>query len=806
MSSCPGEATLWLLGTNVLGDRTYTEIEQHVEGCAECKDVLQRRLRQQPERPFSPDAGGFPTIQGFNIRSELGRGATGVVYLAIETGLDRPVALKILAGAIGSDASFASRRRWLREARAVSRVRHPNVVPLYDFGASDGFFFLVFEYIPGGTLKQRLTGPLAPLIAARLVEAVARAVVYIHACGVVHLDLKPSNILLDGDENSPWDRITPRVSDFGVAVSGSDRDVSGTSLAAPRGTPSYMAPEQATGDVTRIGAAADIYALGATLYHLLTGRPPFQGASAIETLDQVRNQEPVPPRRLNPRIPRDLETVALKCLEKNPFRRYESADALADDLNRFLEGRPINARPVSTIERASRWCRRQPVITALVAILILTVLGSFLELLALLRRSELQRSRSEANYEVASRSLDELLMTFAEDIEKYEQNPYAKSSRLRTIEVARSQEVELSNRYPLEIRNLRRLALIDSYLAAFHCHVGNQDEAWLLMEEAVGCWDTYLSLVPNDCEIRVRQFDEMITLLGSVIGTKNDHLFGRWNAKAIMLLKRLRSDNPNRVVQLFRLAREQRRHADYLMLRAEWDTAQIELGESLDLVRSGPIVETTSPEFVISEASTRAALAQWSGEFKLFSTPFHSRPMLEGSSPLDSGLAELTARRIGWLPSMARSEWLIPKSVSTEKWTERAVDLLRSYARTFGLNDDRIPTIAWTTRHHCLSTLGWLRKAGKLGDANRIADQLVALADRLTRSHTNQIFPQMLLSEAYVQKAKNAHQEREKAAIERWERKALEAAAKAATFDPGSDLARSLVENRRARVNRLTPK
>ena len=170
-----------------------------------------------------------------------------------------------------------------------------------------------------------------------------------------------------------------------------------------------MAPEQATASRAGVGAAADIHALGAILYELLTGRPPFQGASTLETLDQVRGQNPVPPRRLNPKIPRDLETIALKCLEKNPSRRYASAEALADDLNRFLEGRPIKARPVSPIEHAWRWCRRQPVIAALAATLLLTVIGSFLGLLALLRRSEAQRSRSEANYQVASRSLDEII-------------------------------------------------------------------------------------------------------------------------------------------------------------------------------------------------------------------------------------------------------------------------------------------------------------------------------------------------------------------------------------------------------------
>ena len=375
-----------------------------------CKAVLERLAHRRPDpTAVLPDPERWPRIPGFEIQSELGRGAMGVVYLAIETGLDRLVALKILPGALGPDASTGPRRRWLREARAVSSVRHPNVVPLYDYGEADGWFFLVLEYIPGGTLKQRLAEPLPPRVAAGLVETIARAVGYLHGHGLLHLDLKPSNILLDCEEDGPWDRVTPRISDFGLALSSDDADASEKSLPGLRGTPSYMAPEQATASRADVGAAADIHALGAILYELLTGRPPFQGASTLETLDQVRGQKPVPPRRLNPKIPRDLETIALKCLEKNPSRRYASAEALADDLNRFLEGRPIKARPVSPIEHAWRWCRRQPVIAALAATLLLTLIGGFLGTLALLRRSEAQRSRSEANYQVASRSLDELL-------------------------------------------------------------------------------------------------------------------------------------------------------------------------------------------------------------------------------------------------------------------------------------------------------------------------------------------------------------------------------------------------------------
>ena len=225
----------------------------------------------------------------------------------------------------------------------------------------------------------------------------------------------------------------------------------------------------------------------------------------LETLDQVRGQKPVPPRRLNAKIPRDLETVALKCLEKNPARRYASAEALADDLNRFLEGRPIKARPISPIEHAWRWCRRQPVITALAATMLLTMIGSFVGLLVLLRRSEAQRSSSEANYQVASRSLDELLKIFSEDAYSNRVNIVMylrKVQRWKAIEIARTQEIELSKRYPLDIPGLRRLAVIDECLSGFCDLNGKPDEARSLREESIGCWEACLALNPGDVEIR----------------------------------------------------------------------------------------------------------------------------------------------------------------------------------------------------------------------------------------------------------------------------------------------------------------
>ena len=335
MSLCPGEDILCLLGTDALDEAAFAAIKEHVENCTRCSATLER-LALTERRPDAPRVLSgperWPCIPGFAIQRELGRGAMGVVYLAIRThGLDRQVALKILPSAVGAERSPGARRRWLREARAIASLRHPNVVTLYDHGEAEGWFYLVLEYLPGRTLKQRLTGPLPPRVAAGLVKTIAHAVGYFHGRRLLHLDLKPSNILLDGADDAPWERVIPKVSDFGLALSDGDAGPSETSLAGIRGTPSYMAPEQANASPGQIGEATDTHALGAILYELLTGRPPFQGATTVETLDQIRGQEPVPPRRLNPKIPRDLETITLKCLEKEPSRRYASAGALAED-------------------------------------------------------------------------------------------------------------------------------------------------------------------------------------------------------------------------------------------------------------------------------------------------------------------------------------------------------------------------------------------------------------------------------------------------------------------------------------------
>ena len=311
-------------------------------------------------------------IPGYEIVDELGRGGMGVVYKARHLRLNRPCALKMILA--GPHAGAEAAARFLAEAEAVAQLQHSNIVQIFHIDEHAGFPYFEMEFVGGGSLAARLDGtPRPPREAARLVETLACAMAEAHRQGIVHRDLKPGNILLTPEG-------TPKVADFGLAkLLNADSGLTRTDSVL--GSPSYMAPEQAGGRTKEVGPAADVYALGAILYELLTGRPPFRGATVLETLEQVRTVEPVPPSRLVPRLPRDIETIGLKCLQKDPARRYESAAVLTEDLRRFQAGEPIVARPVGSAERAWRWCRRNPMLaslTAAVATLLVAVAASAL--------------------------------------------------------------------------------------------------------------------------------------------------------------------------------------------------------------------------------------------------------------------------------------------------------------------------------------------------------------------------------------------------------------------------------------------
>jgi WD40 repeat protein/tRNA A-37 threonylcarbamoyl transferase component Bud32 len=299
-------------------------------------------------------------VAGYRIEGELGRGGMGVVYKARQVALNRVVALKMILDKRSDGAKMLA--RFQTEALVLARLQHPNIVQIHEVGTHEGQPFFSLEFVAGGSLDKHLKGqPCTTRQAAQMAETLARAVDAAHQAGIIHRDLKPANVLVGADG-------TLKVTDFGLAKQ-LDDDSGQTRSGEIMGTPSYMAPEQAAGDLKTIGPASDTWALGAILYECLTGRPPFKGATSLDTLQQVREQEPVPPSRLAPKCPRDLETICLKCLQKPSGRRYAKALELAEDLRRFLDGQPIRARPAGVAERVLKWSRRHPAVAVLLACL-----------------------------------------------------------------------------------------------------------------------------------------------------------------------------------------------------------------------------------------------------------------------------------------------------------------------------------------------------------------------------------------------------------------------------------------------------
>src|SRR6266566_818429 len=321
------------------------------------------------DHPATSTATGLPlprTFGDYALLEEIARGGMGIVYRAPHLSLDRIVAVKMLLFGPLSSPEFVKRFR--AEAAAAASLQHPNIVAIHEVGVHQGQQFFAMDYVEGQSLAKLLAnGPLPARNAASYLKTIAEAIHYAHERGILHRDLKPSNVLIDANGQ-------PRVSDFGLArrlEGASELTVTGQVL----GSPNYMPPEQAVARRGKVSRRSDVYSLGAMLYHLLAGRPPFVGQALTDTLEQVLNAEPVSPRLLNPSVPRDLETICLKCLEKEPDKRYATAQALADELGRFLNNEPIHARPIMRAERVWRWCRRKPALASFVAATALLLLA-----------------------------------------------------------------------------------------------------------------------------------------------------------------------------------------------------------------------------------------------------------------------------------------------------------------------------------------------------------------------------------------------------------------------------------------------
>jgi serine/threonine protein kinase len=462
MTFCPSEEKLSGLLADLLTTNERDTLARHVEGCASCQeklaaltgtvstergrrgeqpfraseaeDEVMQRLKRKP--PWSttasqgpgtptPVEAGFqpPAVPGYEILGELGRGGMGVVYQARQLGLQRTVALKmVLTGAHADPKDLA---RFRIEAEVIARLQHPNIVQIYDVGEAAGRPYFVLEFVAGGSLAQHLQGRPQPVrAAAQLVETLARAVQAAHASGVIHRDLKPANILLqkaDGLDSAFCllpSAFTVKITDFGVAkCAGEASDLRGPTVTGELlGTPNYMAPEQAMVPRQPVGPAADVYALGAILYELLTGRPPFTGETSLATVLQVLHNEPMSVTSLQPGVPRDLETICLKCLRKGPGKRYGSALELAEDLRRFLDDEPIRARPVPAVEKLWRWMRRHPLS---VGLLVASLLAPVVALIALsLLSARLVRSSALESAAQQAELLEEATKEYSRNVQR----------------------------------------------------------------------------------------------------------------------------------------------------------------------------------------------------------------------------------------------------------------------------------------------------------------------------------------------------------------------------------------------------
>ena len=345
-------------------------------------------------------------VGDYELLEMIAHGGMGVVYKARQRSLNRTVALKMLLGGVHASQEF--KRRFRQEAETVAQLQHPNIVPIYEIGEQDGQPYFSMEFVEGCDLARLIDAqPLAPQTAAEYVKTVAEAVAYAHSQGVLHRDLKPSNILIGSDNR-------PRVTDFGLACqTGSTGNL--TLTGATLGTPSYLPPEQASVTRGQVERRSDVYSLGAVLYHLLTGRPPFLAGSAVDTLRQVLEAEPAPLRQLNPAVPCDLETISLKCLSKLQSQRYASASDLAEDLGRWLEGKTIAARPTSILERAAKWARRRPAVALLLGLLLAVGVSGIAGILWQWRQAMAARFRAEQASLSSSNAMLRLKLEMAEN-------------------------------------------------------------------------------------------------------------------------------------------------------------------------------------------------------------------------------------------------------------------------------------------------------------------------------------------------------------------------------------------------------
>ncbi len=780
MLSCPPLQVLRRVGSSPPGSATDHSLDSHINHCPHCQYVLDglTDLELVADATGSVDPDKLPRIPGFRLERELGRGGMGVVFLARELHPDREVAVKFLPS--GPLAAARDRDRWLKEARAAARVRDPHIVQLYRVDEADGWLYLVLEYLAGGSLKDRLTGPLPPRVAAALLVPVARAIEQLHRVGVWHLDLKPANILIDAPPGTPLDRAPLKITDFGIARSQDDAGVTGSLVGAARGTLLYMAPEQLAGRRSAVGPAADIYALGVILYELLAARPPFLSDSDAETIRRVLSDDPMPPRRLNPAIPRDLQTICLKCLEKDAGRRYASAEALAADLCRFLDGHPILARAVSKPEHLWRWIRRKPVVASLAGFLALSLSVGFVAVVLLWRFAEAERKNALADFRTTCEVLSQA-------VEWSATNPllpegFDQQTLLRVLEQTRNRVLGIVVRRPDDLVTARQLAVVDKRLGYCLVQASRWDDAQFILDESVDNWERISRLARLD---RAGRISRIWALRGRAEVAEHQHL----NDEEIYLHQALvASEELERVwpdsEAMGILAGTRYCLARLLVIRDQGEQARSLLAANRRLF-----------EKVNEDDLDRPELASWRVFVELdvdhFTAP--SSPLPLTLAPVDrsdvpDAVLRLANAQAGLLPARA--------------WAELALSALRSRGKPNTAPSFQSAAGLCLSRH-LLLIAAEQRRLRKIDDARVTVERMLALGKLLVERFPDIPTSHLALSEAYINLNKNAWRTDDSAGIMKNLRLSLDSARRALALDPNNADARYLISAHQRRLDRL---
>jgi serine/threonine-protein kinase len=543
--------------------RRFPEFARHLAVQFQVDDFL----ASPPHAQYVDDANQFD-LPGYEFLEQIGSGASGVVYRARQQALGRWVAIKVMSLA-AADAKQLARQR--QEADILARLHHPNVVHIYEVREHRGCLYLVMEYVEGTTLADRgRTSLLLPVESARLVAALAETVQAVHEAGVLHRDLKPSNVLITSGGDL-------KITDFGLAKlrTTDQAALALTTADSVLGTPSYMSPEQALGDARAIGPTSDIYSLGAILYELVTGRPPFLGATVLDTLSQIRSQEPVAPRHLQPKLPRDLETICLHCLNKSAANRYQTAGALAEDLRRFLAGVPISARRTTAIERAVRWCRRNRMVAGLAAAVVVLLISAT-AILAISNASiRREAADKDAALTTARQAVDHMLMRVAS--EKLNNMPLAHPLREALLQDA----VKFYEGFLAQAGDdesvAQSMAGVLKSLGLLQRELGRCDDACQSLNRSIELLQTVADSKPHSPELReeLASTQEALAYTWQINPADSD---GR-NAdahyrKALQLYRDMERDQPARrqpvVVCLRRLAESAFKHGDLANAERFW--------------------------------------------------------------------------------------------------------------------------------------------------------------------------------------------------------------------------------------------